>query len=80
MQLGKFHVAGCRVNCADADVTADNLNVQIMLNLPHFIHLAQILIKLLFVVDGPVLKWELSLKTTNGLVERTHQGLNQETA
>ena len=51
-----------------------------MLDLLHFIHLTQILIELLLIVDGPVLKRELSLKPTNWLVKRTHQGLNQEAA
>ena len=57
LYLGKVHILRCCFNGLHANVTANDLNIQIALDFPKVFHFTSKLFKFVCLVDRPVLKW-----------------------
>ena len=76
----ELHVFRCSLDRPQADITTNNLHVQVRLDLPDLLNLLLESFVLLSHEDGPVLKGILVIQGAHGLPKGVHQGLNQEAA
>jgi hypothetical protein len=68
VKVSKLYIFGGCLDSPNTDITSDQLNVQVMLDLPNFFDFMPVVLESYFIVNWPLLERPITFQTSNRLV------------